>query len=802
MADDYTVKLWEDFPSIDTPLDEVGLIDLENRTMGYAKAIVEDLEATVATLPTDSAISEAQAASMFGVIEFYSHSGTSGGASALDRGSDQRVAQLLKTDVWNRTKGGAVASYHEVVPWSTGGNGGWAHVYRHTEEAVGKGSGGSPTYAFEPRRDAAVVWYGPNDTTILGPSESDQLPLWNAMRAIISRLRAARIYEENDASVIYGNTWSVVEGTVPNQAYEASNRRYKTNTAGAGWVQVATPADFPGGTVVLSFLCGQDGSGALFDLTVDGQGAGQIDTRNVNAKNYGTGANAKVSPVVKRITGLAPGAHTIRATISNMNIAAHFDCWWVEAADPPLIAVPGFWHTDENFSDGYFFDAILRPYRPDLQPDYVAGVGSASWSAHLDTADLRAEALAAEFDDRVFFVELDDVIDRQHEYFYHDSIHLNDWGHARIAERIASAFLARKRSMASHARGNAEGQFISREPLTPERNTIESQWAEAALTLKGRKQGDQVLPVLKLDGAGGVGGLDIGSGVDYALGYGQLVAAAADATFGGNTKAGDLLLRQIVTAKSIRLVVGSWDKIQLTNTEIQFAPEGQTSSERLRMYRAGSGYIGLGAAPNLLYSIAINLDGHLLLNSPSDIRFAKGGAFHARLSDVGLSLSNVDATAKISLPAATDAPGGIDFGGDIGLWRGAAGVLRLDRGVGAAGGLVFEIRSGAAANSLYVDLGRTAIEALIGLAGGTNQFASGSAAGDLVLRIFDASRQLWIGVGAEPNEICIQDNKLGFFNTVPVVKPALTGSRGGNAAVASIAAALAALGLATDSTTA
>lgn len=43
---------------------------------------------------------------------------------------------------------------------------------------------------------------------------------------------------------------------------------------------------------------------------------------------------------------------------------------------------------------------------------------------------------------------------------------------------------------------------------------------------------------------------------------------------------------------------------------------------------------------------------------------------------------------------------------------------------------------------------------------------------------------------------------LGFFNSAPIAKPAATGSRGGNAALASLLTALANLGLVTDSTTA
>ncbi len=46
------------------------------------------------------------------------------------------------------------------------------------------------------------------------------------------------------------------------------------------------------------------------------------------------------------------------------------------------------------------------------------------------------------------------------------------------------------------------------------------------------------------------------------------------------------------------------------------------------------------------------------------------------------------------------------------------------------------------------------------------------------------------------------DTKLGFYGTTGIVKPSVSGSRGGNAALASLISALAALGLVTDSTSA
>jgi hypothetical protein len=52
------------------------------------------------------------------------------------------------------------------------------------------------------------------------------------------------------------------------------------------------------------------------------------------------------------------------------------------------------------------------------------------------------------------------------------------------------------------------------------------------------------------------------------------------------------------------------------------------------------------------------------------------------------------------------------------------------------------------------------------------------------------------------HDLAHRGTKVGFYNTAPVTKPAVTGSRGGNAALASLLTALAGLGLVTDSTSA
>jgi hypothetical protein len=56
--------------------------------------------------------------------------------------------------------------------------------------------------------------------------------------------------------------------------------------------------------------------------------------------------------------------------------------------------------------------------------------------------------------------------------------------------------------------------------------------------------------------------------------------------------------------------------------------------------------------------------------------------------------------------------------------------------------------------------------------------------------------------GGSQNRVIMSDTGLAFFGTSPIAKPAVTGSRGGNAALASLLTQLAALGLITDSSTA
>ncbi|MGW2985473.1 hypothetical protein [Streptomyces goshikiensis] len=88
------------------------------------------------------------------------------------------------------------------------------------------------------------------------------------------------------------------------------------------------------------------------------------------------------------------------------------------------------------------------------------------------------------------------------------------------------------------------------------------------------------------------------------------------------------------------------------------------------------------------------------------------------------------------------------------------------------------------------------------LASGTFEAGSGSAARDVNFRRSAADQ--WTTDDALIVSLAFRHlgTTLGFYGAAAVAKPSVTGSRGGNAAVASLLSALAALGLITDNTTA
>ena len=458
-------------------------------------------------------------------IELFGHSGIYGGASDDNRGTDQRLAALLGADTYNRSKGGARLSWHEP---SSGEHGGWAHVYRYLAPSITEAP-------YLPNRDVVVLWFGENDLPTLGPNADNLQPFLNALEACISRARAGTIREENHASVTYPTgSWTrtgagVVSGA-GNLLY-ASGGYYQY--ASSGSIQIAVPADFPGGTVALSFIAGANGEGAALSFTVDGNSAGTLDYRDQNAHDYGTsntsGTNRYATPAVKRLTELSAKAHTIVATTTSVEAACIFDCWWLEAAPPPIVIVPGGWQTDTEVPLFQFFDLGGFPYVP------TAG--------DLSMLNTYMALVCDGFDDDVIFIDVDPILGRHPNNFTGDHIHPSDNGHALVATEIATQVRNRVRSRLAHAQGSGTPGFVSLGPVDTDRNVIEAQSYDAVpLTLRGRKPGDQLYALLRLDGSGSVAALEMARNQSVQTDARIGVAAAANQILTGSA-AGDLVIR-------------------------------------------------------------------------------------------------------------------------------------------------------------------------------------------------------------------------------------------------------------------
>jgi hypothetical protein len=105
--------------------------------------------------------------------------------------------------------------------------------------------------------------------------------------------------------------------------------------------------------------------------------------------------------------------------------------------------------------------------------------------------------------------------------------------------------------------------------------------------------------------------------------------------------------------------------------------------------------------------------------------------------------------------------------------------------------------------SLYRDANRGVI--IFGVAGGTADFAILNSTGASALTLATGTKNftivgsLTVGLGGVTTTTLAVSGNSGFNGTAPIAKPTVTGSRGANAALASLLTALANYGLVVDS---
>lgn len=283
-----------------------------------------------------------------------------------------RLASRLGAAETNAAVGGAYAATHD-------GNG-WRLVMQSIIPPHGQ--------------DVVLLHFGVNDLSTYG-TPAYREPFKAAMRAMIARMRSSALFEDLSGTVAYSGTdWTAQANTGFN-----SGSTYRQCTTNGATVTISVPSYFQGGTIVLGFMASTNvGDGAVHTITVDGVGAGSLDTR-------GTQVTGKVNGPVKRLTGLSAGAHTIVITTSSVTNFTFFDYWAIEDPTPPVILL-----VNQN------------------QLSHLNNFPSLTDTV-IDDLNARIAEVAAEFDDYVIVSDVDAALAKNNDYFNSDGLHPNSLGH-------------------------------------------------------------------------------------------------------------------------------------------------------------------------------------------------------------------------------------------------------------------------------------------------------------------------------------------------------------------------------------
>ncbi|MDX8151086.1 hypothetical protein SK069_05740 [Patulibacter brassicae] len=310
--------------------------------------------------------------------------------------------------------------------------GGWATVWHSLRpwryDGVNRAMRQEPPYI--PLAPVCVFFYGGNDLGYVSSSIANTNKLiLEAERSCVARARSGALFPATDATVTYSGTWS----TEYQVGYGTDNSLRRSTSVGAG-ASIAVPSTFPGGDIDV-FLVIRGQSGAC-DVAVDGAAHGTWDGRSTG-RGIGTIHGAtRATGSVYRITGLAPGAHTVTLTVTALGSggSVDFDSWSIAAPEPPLVLL------------------MEHPVFPGLPATQVGGLYSPVTASDIAAMNNVHRALAAEYSDgSVRSVSFDAALaaagaagasTTPKSAFTSDGSHPNERGHAIVAQRLLEEIAA------------------------------------------------------------------------------------------------------------------------------------------------------------------------------------------------------------------------------------------------------------------------------------------------------------------------------------------------------------------------
>jgi hypothetical protein len=367
----------------------------------------------------------------FAQLDVCGHSvAAAGGATrGWQNGYVDNLARMLGVEVLRDLAAGGAISCWPLQSGPTG-VGGWGWVMAgQTGHLVAPGPAGFGA-PYLPARHLGLVHITENDFAELG-SQKPQ-PMQEALRALISWMRTAVVVDDTDAAWTYTGTWSTTAlggfGTGPTGSY------HSTTTVGDK-ATLAVPADWPGPPCVLAIDFFIDPTTDV-TATIKIDGAAGTDVRLQGSALCDTNVAGKHNVYCYRIKNLAAGAHTIEVSLKSQGAAGQtlfVNDARVEAdpADGPIVIVPSSWRPADNYSLW-----ATWPHGPSAGTDPATDAGLATWK----TAE---QAVVADFDSNVVYVDIDTVLGKNAAYFDPtDHTHPNPLGHSLIAQAIYDALRA------------------------------------------------------------------------------------------------------------------------------------------------------------------------------------------------------------------------------------------------------------------------------------------------------------------------------------------------------------------------
>lgn len=317
----------------------------------------------------------------------------------------QRATYLLANSLGytetNHAINGAVLTADDNTPWIGGFNTIANDLTRNN---------GSP-YASPIANGVGVIWYGLNDVGEMANNwdARDQAIYSSTLRFAISRMIAAKVFDDGDASIAYS-------GFISNSDAAGSGTGATDHdaTVSGSTVTITVPSDFPGGTVAL-YMASYFGEGASWTFTVDGLAMG--GTLDTTAHGQVAAANSGLM-FCQRFTNLAAGTHTIVATAGSITGHAYFDSWAIEAPTAPYVLIPGHFKLTSGAGTGYnYYTSEGAPHTPT--------------DADVDAINTIDQTIVKEFPQQVKYVDITSMNNTTH--IQSDGLHPDVTGHSMIA---------------------------------------------------------------------------------------------------------------------------------------------------------------------------------------------------------------------------------------------------------------------------------------------------------------------------------------------------------------------------------